>query len=398
MDCRDPCARACCQRERPYGNSRKLDTPTLPTCYGRITIGTVSDTLCRDQYSSAVGGTLRAKTMSEYVLGILGIAVSVGLFLLGYRQTIGAKKERVRAGNSEIEKILVRRIVLEGYTPSASDIGRIIDGKARDFRVHPPDLLSESQLLNNIFTRVIETDFIPRDQREEVLDRLFRVMAQAEDQPISDRAGEDFESPARSSRIATIAMALMGTVASIIGGTFAALPEIREVDSKTTELVGLAVGTAVVSLTIIVFMISLYRIRERQQEEPSKAVAISEYMDFENNVVKALTQAGVEVQFAGPHDQGFDLIVEHKGRRILVELRGWKRSVSPRMVGMVLNRLAEALPYAEGSEGVLVTRGYVPDRGTFPIPERVQIMNLREFRKYLSLAAQREVHNSSNSG
>ena len=62
--------------------------------------------------------------MSEYLLGIAGIAISVGLFFVGYRQTIGAKKERIRSANDETEKILVRRIVLEEYTPRVEDIAR----------------------------------------------------------------------------------------------------------------------------------------------------------------------------------------------------------------------------------------------------------------------------------
>ncbi len=51
--------------------------------------------------------------MSE-LWSVLGIVVSVGLFLIGYRQTVGARKERVTNANQEVEKILVRRIVLEG--------------------------------------------------------------------------------------------------------------------------------------------------------------------------------------------------------------------------------------------------------------------------------------------
>jgi len=69
---------------------------------------------------------------SDSLLGILGIAVSVVLFLIGYRQTVGAKKERVAAADSEIEKILVRRIVLEGYVLKTADIERLAEGKARD--------------------------------------------------------------------------------------------------------------------------------------------------------------------------------------------------------------------------------------------------------------------------
>ena len=83
--------------------------------------------------------------MENYIFGTLGILVSVTLFLIGYCQTIGAKKERNRSANIDIEKILVRRIILETYEPSLDDLSRLIEGKARDFRVRSRELMSESQ-------------------------------------------------------------------------------------------------------------------------------------------------------------------------------------------------------------------------------------------------------------
>jgi len=84
--------------------------------------------------------------MENYILGIGGIVVSIVLFLIGYRQTVGAKKERIKLANEDIEKILVRRIVQESITPSVVDLSRLLEGKARDFRVRVGDLLSESQI------------------------------------------------------------------------------------------------------------------------------------------------------------------------------------------------------------------------------------------------------------
>ncbi len=90
--------------------------------------------------------------MDDYVLGIAGIALSVLFFVAGYRQTIGAKKERANSANADVEKILVRRIFLESYTPRLGDISRLLEGKARDFRVRTEDLHTLSQVLNSIFT------------------------------------------------------------------------------------------------------------------------------------------------------------------------------------------------------------------------------------------------------
>lgn len=63
--------------------------------------------------------------MEEYILSISGIIVSIILYLLGYRQTIGAKKERIRTVNKEVEKVLIRRIVNESYQLSLADIMRL---------------------------------------------------------------------------------------------------------------------------------------------------------------------------------------------------------------------------------------------------------------------------------
>ena len=321
--------------------------------------------------------------MSDYVLGVLGVAVSIGLFLLGYRQTIGAKKERIRSANDKIEKILVRRIVLEDYAPRVEDIGRLIDGKARDFRVRPTDLLSEGQLLNNIFTRVVETDFIPREQREKVLERLSPVIGEAEEQPVFEEVLEMLPSQAASRRIATIAMGMMGVLASLVGALLVTLPEIRGVEVKFAQLLPMVLGPATASLTIIVFLIVLYRIRERQQEEPSKASALSDFVDFERDVVKALKQAGLGARVAGPQDLGYDLIIEPEGRKILVEVKAWKRPMPTRIVSTVVDRLREAMYREDASEAILVTRTNVRVPETFQEDDRIKVMTLRDLRKYL---------------
>ena len=56
--------------------------------------------------------------MIDYWLAILGTLVSILVSIWGYRQIIGARRERIRATNSELEKVLIRRIVLESYQPT----------------------------------------------------------------------------------------------------------------------------------------------------------------------------------------------------------------------------------------------------------------------------------------
>ena len=53
--------------------------------------------------------------MEGYLQTGVGILVSLILFVIGYRQTIGAKKERSKNANISIIRTIMRRMVLEDY-------------------------------------------------------------------------------------------------------------------------------------------------------------------------------------------------------------------------------------------------------------------------------------------
>jgi hypothetical protein len=84
-------------------------------------------------------------------------------FLVGYRQTVGARRERVGSANLDLSRILLRRVVLEGFCPTSDDIERLRDGKSREFRVAAPDLLSSAELMNTVYTHVFENDCQPSE-------------------------------------------------------------------------------------------------------------------------------------------------------------------------------------------------------------------------------------------
>jgi len=321
--------------------------------------------------------------MGEYIVGLIGIAISVGLFLLGYRQTIGARKERIRSANEEIQKILVRRIVLEEYSLKVDDISRLIEGKARDFRVRSTDLLSEGQLLNSIFTRIVETDFIPREQREKVLNRLVPVISKAEEQPSLEEEFEEISAQPSSKRVATAAMAIMGALASIIGVLITVLPEIGGLETKFRELVPMVLVIVTASLTMIAFFITIYRVRDQQQGETSKLSSLSDYVEFERYVTKTLVKAGFVVRTAGSKDRGYDLIIERGGHRILVEIKAWKQPRPTQILSAVIDRLRESVSRENASEAILVTPIDLRMPKTIELDTRIKLMSLRDLRNYL---------------
>ncbi|HLE35776.1 MAG TPA: hypothetical protein VI699_01375 [Candidatus Acidoferrales bacterium] len=319
-------------------------------------------------------------TIGDY-WGVVGILVSVGLFLVGYRQTIGAKKERVNSANSEVEKILVRRIVLESYTPPLADVSRLLEGKARDFRVRASDLLSEEQLLTSIFTRILESDFLPQDKRDEILRRLNPVMAEAEGEPPPEQALVGIPSSRERFRTRTAALAAMGLAASVVGALIAALPSAAGLDSDLAKLLPVMVATLAASFTVIAVVGSFLRLRE-SQEETSKADAISRYVGFEREVANVIAAAWGQAD-AGPADAGYDFAVNQNGKKILIEVKSWSRPMPVRLIGQLAQRLRHVVEREQAAEAIIVTPTSlnVPDEVIAP---GVRLMTLRDLRNYLA--------------
>ena len=320
--------------------------------------------------------------MADYLLGVLGIAVSVGLFLLGYSQTVGAKKERIAAANTELERILVRRIVLEKYIPREIDISRVVEGKARDYRVRPAELLSESQTLNAVYTRIVESDLIPAEQRDEILGRITPALSASEAAPVQEEALQEAASTERRVRGTQAAIAMMAVLTSILGGLVSVLPEIGDIQAKLRELLPVIAGTAAASLAAIALFSLVVRLRGSQEETPNKAKEVSRYFEFESAVRKTLEKFGKVFASTGP--EGFDFIFERGGKKIAVEVKAWSRSVPPAILRDVGDRLAAAAQRAGASEAILVTStGSEPYSESLGENVHIKVMGLKDLQNYV---------------
>lgn len=314
--------------------------------------------------------------MDVYLQTMAGVAVSVVLFLIGYRQTVGARRERVRAANTDVERTLVRRIVLDSYTPALEDVTRLIDGKARDYRLNARELLSESQLMNTLFTRMLETDFLTPQQRGEVVGRVSAVLEKAEAAPVPE--AHVLELPSRKERDTTWGLVgLLGLAASSLGG----LASVWLIGGDGGEMwwaLGAAFAMSVVAITMITLT---YRFRE-SQEEPGREAALVSALDFENEVWRALRRINA-LPAIGPHDAGFDFVAEVAGKKILVEVKAWSRRPPLSLVRAVLTQLTQALEAQAADEGILVVQSPLDLPAESLEAHQVRVMTFRELRNYI---------------
>lgn len=325
--------------------------------------------------------------MDNYLLSFLGIAISIILFFIGYQQTLGAKKERIKSANSEVEKIMIRRIVLESYTPKLIDISRIIEGKARDLRVKIGDLFSESQMLNCIYTRILETDLIAHDQRAEILSRIVPILDEAESAPIQEQKIVEESNEVRRKKVYQVAVPLtMGILASLIGGFVTVIPKIGSIDIDVQSLLSILLATASVSLALIISFYTFYRFKESQQEVAisGSSRVLEKAISFERDVVKVIEKTGLKVQVAGPCDRDYDFAIEKDGKKIFIEVKAWSRPMPISLLSRVILVLEKTVNAESTSEGIIVTKSPI-DLGNLDIKnKKISIMTLREFRNYLA--------------
>jgi hypothetical protein len=111
--------------------------------------------------------------------GVLGVVLTVIFFLIGYRQTLGAKKERIRAANEIIIDTLLRRLILEpNFSIPAKEVEKFISGKALDARLTYSDVISGRELEAIIYSRIVDNDYVAADARKTILARVnecFRI-------------------------------------------------------------------------------------------------------------------------------------------------------------------------------------------------------------------------------
>lgn len=317
--------------------------------------------------------------MDAYILTFVGIAVAVALYYLGYRQTIGARKEKIRAANSEIEKTLLKRVVLESYQPSVQELSRLIETKARDYSLRSTDLHSEVQVLNTLFTRIIETDFISPDKRGEILERITPVFTQAEEKPVEETTMAELASVERRQKVRMSLSLFMAVIASLLGA-FTAF-SYRLLGSQEIMLSAVLV-TVGASFVVIIFIWYIYRFRESQEEVASSSSNLRSALSFEGEVVRVLEKTGAK-SFLAKAGSNYDFRTELRGKKILIEVKVWSRRMPLGMLRSLIARLDDALAAEQADEAIIVTKapvGFPPQalEGT-----KIRLMTLNELRNYI---------------
>lgn len=266
-------------------------------------------------------------------LPIVGPILSVAFFLIGYRRTVGARKERARAGEAEVQRLLVRRVIVDGYTPSLTDLTRLIEHKARQHRVKVSDLASEGHFMSAIYADVLENEFIATADRDATLERVDNAIREQDREPDKDAAAtpEASTRPSRSAdrkrvqRQRSSLLAALATLSVVLATTVSAIiTQFDNAADATTSREWVAVATA--SIVLVGLLAALLAFRDRLEEDatPIEPKELSG-PEFEAAVEGYLTSAGLRPRGQVARPGAPDFIVDVDGRHIGIEAHGIRR-------------------------------------------------------------------------
>lgn len=218
-------------------------------------------------------------------LSVLGIVLTVLFFVVGYRQTIGARKERAKAANTQIVDVLFRRLAHEdSFVLTAAAIDKVIDGWALQARVRSGDILGPSEVEALLIARVVENDYISDEQRSSILSRIEQMFREEPESSLVVDA--DSANPRKRTDSLFLAVASgMGALAASAGLASGALNEAASMPEGLSA--AFASMIAAVVLTTIAVAIYSY-VREASRSSRLEGLGSASTNIVERNLLRVL--------------------------------------------------------------------------------------------------------------
>jgi hypothetical protein len=309
--------------------------------------------------------------------GILGVILTIIFFVIGYRQTIGAKKERAAAAEREISETLLRRLTLEiDFSITQEDIERFVSGKALENRVRRSDVLTSEELWMLLYARIVSSDYLSAKQRKLILEKVnkcFKPLPRGDLLSLAPQTANKAEAGDERQLIyigltSTIMVAVLGAITS------------KFVEYLSFQPFVLIAGT--LSLATATALTLYYWVREKNtatRPDLDLALAQTRTQEFESNVIQRLKATGIDVSL---NQTEFDVVIRVKGRQIGVELR--LNPPQRRMAVMILKRMDRALRRLGYDEGYLVVGTAIPEQIRDMSTDTIKVLQVDEFLNRLT--------------
>jgi hypothetical protein len=251
------------------------------------------------------------------LLGVAGVVLTVLFFVVGYRQTIGARKERARAANKAAVDTIFRRLTLEDkFDINQFAINRLLSGWALESRVRLGDMLSIDQIYSLLLCRSVESDYLSAEQRIAVLGRLDEFFKETQEKSIaiiSSRKESWDETGWLAIASASAAMITSSVAALALFNESKALEHVINGTDKNLLIMFVAIASGVVLTAFVLATFTRLRESTRSTNETAQSGG------FEHAFIEKARQINPNVK---AHLRWPDLSFEDDVGKVAVELKG----------------------------------------------------------------------------
>jgi len=278
----------------------------------------------------------------------LGLGVPIITFLITYKKTVGARRERERTAYREIISIMVKLVAHEQINPNLDVISGLIRSKAREYNVNI-DIPSLPTIFEDVMTKFVENEFISQDVKKNLIDKVLslqeEVLEAKEVKEAAYRVGE-----------ATTAE-LLSTVTAILTTIVGAITVIAVTKAIQPKIV--LIAPFIIIATITTVLVTLFFYLELTEESAKKETESARYGGpiFEKMVSSALEKIlpkeNIEWEVTLSGGQRVDFLLQIDNEKIPLEVK--YRIVQPNSIKQMLDYMRTL----EAKRAILITNSSV---------------------------------------
>jgi hypothetical protein len=289
------------------------------------------------------------------IIGIVsGTIISLGTFLLAYRKTVGARKEREKQARKEITSALRGLLSEDQGAIDADVLEAVVKSKSREYNVDELTIADLAAIVEDALSAFAEDRVLSPEKRKALISKTqaFKQKLDVQKRLVSE--GDNLvkassRSPYRWGIVAATAAGVFLVLwVTTTYGYYAAV--------NTTSWTYPTIVTGSVALATVIIL-SAFALAQTQIEVQKKKATTLDYVEkaFEETIIGALrrhfgeSRVGSFEMATGGHVTRFDVMFESGGERIPVEIKYG----SPNADAMI--HMSLSMKEAKFKRGLLIT-------------------------------------------
>jgi len=319
-------------------------------------------------------------------LGVLGVVLTIIFFVVCYRQTIGARRERARAANQALVDTIFRRLALEeNFSLPRSEVAKVISGWAINARIKSSDVHSLQELEDLLAARALESDYVAEAQRQTISSRIVKMFSE-EKNPIFIEKTIVESGKFKPEVFLAIASGLMSMAAAILASFF--LPERAGTTARAflENSVIPATGLIVLTVVTILFYTRVRDISRPTSDEPF--LTRTNAIGLERAFFSAARRRNKTLKPSS--DQRYDFTFESDDGLVGIEIKEDVNKISRIQLNRIMARLRAAVDSGTIAKAIIGSGMPPNERVVIMSDEKVSVRYIPELFSLISQRPQAE--------